>query len=127
MKLIYAPNVCFLYKPCNLASSSLEKEIDKLKYKIIQRENITSGGESVGVIISGDNFKTRYVGNYLNIKDTIIESPTILQVSAGVLSALKYILNNPKDGLLLPENLETEEIIKYTLPYLKNIESFEID
>ena len=127
MKLIYAPNVYFLYKPCNLASSSLEKEIDELKYKIIQRGNITSGGESVGVIISGDNFKTRYVGNYLNIKDTTIENPTILQVSAGVLSALKYILNNPNEGLLLPENLDTKEILEYALSYLKSIESFEID
>ncbi len=115
----YAPDMYFVYKPCDLALKSIIKHDLNNKIQLILKENMISGGEAVGIVAIGDNFKTRYVGNYLDIKDTFFETPTILQVSIGCLSAIKYIRNHPNEGFLFPEYTNVNEVLEYAQKYMK--------
>ena len=81
------------------------------KYHVIRKEEIISGGESVGMILSGENFQTRYFGNYLR-NENAAESATAVQVSASLFAAYKYIQNHPRLGMLFPEEVDHREVLK---------------
>lgn len=123
---IYAPTIFFMYSPCNLADLSLQfsQESPSCNGQIIRKQDLTAGGETVGLLLQGSGFPDRYIWNTLTMEDTANETPTILQVSASVFAALKYIMQHPDRGVLLPEDLPTDEVIEYALPYLKHIESY---
>ncbi|MFA5502988.1 MAG: saccharopine dehydrogenase NADP-binding domain-containing protein [Bacilli bacterium] len=124
----YKPAVHFVYAPCPYAIRSVEE--NSLNYPkkmhLIQKNEIVSGGESVGIILQGKKFKTRYYGNYLKNEETD-EVATITQVSAGAYAAFKYMLNHRDLGLLFPEELDELEIMKYASKYLKSFASFECE
>lgn len=122
----YKPSVYFVYSPCNYAIASIKdcKKRQLSRSHLITKDEIVSGGESVGVIIRGKRFKTRYFGNYLKTTD-IEETATILQVSAGAFSSFKYMLNHPNEGMLFPEELDEEEVLATAKKYLKEYISTE--
>ena len=122
----YKPTVHFVYSPCDYALKSvIDLKLSKpLKWHLIQKNEIVSGGESVGVILQGNHFQTRYYGNYLR-NDEIDEVATIAQVSAGAYAAFAYMLNHKNEGMLFPEELDEEEILKTAEKYLKKYLSLE--
>ncbi len=122
----YKPSVYFVYSPCDYSMRSIEtnEDINLLKDHLINKKEIISGGESVGIIIQGKRFKTRYYGNYLKTND-LDESATIIQVSAGAFSAFKYMMNHPNEGMLFPEELDEKEVLGYAEKYLKSYISIE--
>ena len=109
----YAPTVYFVYSPGDYAKRSLSENADRKvkKYHVIRKEEIISGGESVGMILSGENFQTRYFGNYLR-NENAAESATAVQVSASLFAAYKYIQNHPRLGMLFPEEVDHREVLK---------------
>lgn len=124
-KIVYKPTIVFSYRPCDLALTSLTKIKNNNYLRPINTNLITqivSGGESVGVILSGKYFKTRYYGNSININDLKnkfpFETPTIIQVSASCIAGLKYIINNQKLGLCFPEDLPHNDILQLASKYL---------
>ena len=61
---------------------------------LIKKEEISSGGESVGIIIQGKRFKTRYYGNYLNNNDTD-DVVTVFQVGVSAYAAFEIHKKSP--------------------------------
>lgn len=122
----YKPTVHFLYSPCDYAIKSVEnfKFNPPEKMHLITKEEILGGGESVGIIIQGKNFKSRYFGNFLNSNE-IKESATILQVSASAYAAFVYMQKHPNEGMLFPEEMNENELLKTTKIYLKDYISVE--
>lgn len=122
----YRPNVHFVYSPSKYAYNSIInfKYSAPKKMHLITKDEIVSGGESVGIIIQGKRFKTRYFGNYL---DTTLlkESATILQVSASSYAAFIYMLKHNKEGLLFPEDMDEDELLDSAKEYLKEYLSLE--
>lgn len=96
------------------------------KFHIIKKSEIIKGGESVGIILQGLRFKTRYFGNYLDGKG-LNTTATILQVSAGVYSAFCYMLKHTREGLLFPEDTDEKEILNSAKKYLKSYDTFVCD
>jgi homospermidine synthase len=46
------------------------------------------------------------------------QNATTLQVAASVLAATLWMLDNPNEGVLLPDQLPHEAILEYAKPYL---------
>ena len=126
-KLVYKPTAFFVYRPCDLALSSLKAEykhnFSGSSEHLISLPEIASGGEAVGIILDGENFKTRYFGNKLEVP-LAHDTPTILQVSASAFAAFRYMLDYPDQGFLLPEELDDEKVLAYAKPYLKEYITF---
>lgn len=129
-KVNYRPNIRFVYRPNEYAIKTglqMYINIDKhLKDCLLTYKQIARYGEEVGVYIKGDNFKSNYVGNYVDIKDIKNESPTIIQVTASLFSAIKYIMLHKNEGVLFPEELDVDEIMNYIKKYLFDISEKEV-
>ena len=70
----------------------------------------------------GHHYNSWWTGTSLSIEEArrIVpgQNATTVQVAAGVLSAMEWMLENPKKGLLLPDDLPHEYILKRAKPYL---------
>jgi len=128
-KLLYKPSVFFVYKPSDAAAGSVHLMVARGERKpnktiLITRDRMAFGGEAVGIVLRGREFPDRYVGNYLDLADTVVDNPTIMQVAAPSYAAFKYMKAHPREGLLFPENLDPNEMMEYALPYFKRYDSF---
>lgn len=126
-KSLYRPTVYFSYRPNELAVQALVKVKQSAyqKPKAFKKldETLVSGGEYVGVIINSQTHGAYYYGSGLELdvlkRDYPKETPTIIQVTATAVSAFKWMLKNPQLGLVLPEKLPEDEILKDAQKYLK--------
>ena len=116
----------FVYASCTEARNSViaNKKEQFPKYKLLNRDSLIGGGESVGIIIQGKRFSTRYFGNYLNSPD-LDETATVRQVSASAVAAFQYMIAHSNEGLLFPEDIESNEILDLARPYLQDYISCE--
>jgi len=92
-------------------------------FKVFDGKNIT-GHDSVGcTIFCGEQKVDRifWCGSILSTSDKIVKSeytPTIVQVAAGVLSGLSYIIEHPNLGWIEPTDLDTDYMIEKAEPLL---------
>jgi homospermidine synthase len=131
----YRPTVHYAYCPCDAATASLH-ELRMRDYKAherrrIMRDDIVSGRDEMGCLLMGHDYKVWWVGSLLDIEETRRLVPgqnaTTLQVAAGVLGALYWIIRNPRAGVRLPDHLPHEEIMEVALPYLGPFVSKPVD
>lgn len=117
----------FIYSACGQATESLSRNryLKAPQYKLLTRDKLLSGGESVGVIIQGSNFNTRYFGNYYDSMRLKYETATVYQVSSSVLAALCYIRSHPSEGFIFPEDVDADEILDSALAFLGSYVSCE--
>ncbi|MGN0346704.1 MAG: saccharopine dehydrogenase NADP-binding domain-containing protein [Lachnospiraceae bacterium] len=122
----YKPTAYFVYSPSEQAFQSVLSSIssEKVQYHLFTKNEYIDGGESVGIILQGKHFKTRYYGNYLE-STGLPETATVLQVSASAFAAYCFLLENPSCGLLFPEELPHTEILSCAKKYLKEYISTE--
>lgn len=116
----YKPTVYFVYSPCEIAERTALscRNLNEAGYEILEQRTYKSGGESIGIIIQGKRFETRYYGNYLDGQG-LSETATVLQVSASAYAAYRYMLKHPDSGLLFPEDLPHKETLSIARKYLK--------
>lgn len=91
-----------------------------------------SGYDKVGSMLFFENNRGWWSGSIMDEYDAMIlfknkYGPTILQVAAGVISCFKWLCNNPNSGNKWAENLDTESIIKDSIPYLGRVWSDFVD
>jgi len=135
--IIYKPSVYYIYHPCNDAYLSLDElkersEIFQLNTRLLTTE-IIDGKDIIGLTLFLENKNVYWIGSTLDINESRelfdnqinhLINATILQVIAGIFSGLVHIieLNNKKiyNGLMEPDDLPYNELIKYQLPFLGN-------
>ncbi|MDR1694706.1 MAG: saccharopine dehydrogenase NADP-binding domain-containing protein [Lactobacillaceae bacterium] len=117
--LRYRPTVYFCYRASDLGMESLRKAAlngyEEPKNMQLVKKGIVEGTEYVGVLIMGNKFKSRWVGNCLTLdwinKHFPGQTPTILQVSVPAVSAVSYMVENRNKGINYPDDLPYEEIV----------------
>ncbi len=120
----YAPSVIFVYRPCELAISSVRRSdaallhTDTYQFMPITNDRMISGTEAVGVTVEGERFTPVYVGVAPKYDKDAFETPSVLEVSATVYAAMRYISKHPLEGVLYPEYLDVDEILSYTERFL---------
>ena len=116
----YKPTTYFVYSPSKIAEASAARcrANDIIKCQIMNRDEIIAGGESVGIIVQGERFHSRYFGNYLDNTD-LHETATVRQVSASAYAAFRYMLQNTEEGVLMPEDLPHKDLLATAKKYLK--------
>ena len=131
----YRPTVHYAYCPCDSAIVSLhELEMRQLvlqdKLRILEDE-IISGRDELGVLLMGHDFQSWWVGSLLSIEEARQLAPhqnaTTLQVAASVLSAMAWMIEHPREGVLVPDDLPHEQILARAKPYLGPYISIPVD
>ncbi len=134
-KAIYRPTVHYAYLPCEYAVASLD-EIREQGYVMherwrIMRDEIVCGYDELGVLLMGHDFQSWWCGTILDIDEARRLVPgqnaTTLQVAGSVVAAVVWMIENPRRGVLLPDQLPHDEILATARPYLGKVISIPID
>jgi homospermidine synthase len=134
-KVIYRPTVHYAYCPSDAAINSLHelemRQFHLQKKQRILADEIIAGEDQLGVLLMGHDFNAWWCGSLLDIHTARRLVPhqqaTTLQVAISVVAAAMWMLKNPRRGFLLPDDLDHEEILKISLPYLKPFISRPVD
>jgi len=133
--VVYRPTVHYAYMPCHEALSSLV-ELKARRYQIqpklrIMTDEITSGKDILGALLMGHKYNSWWTGTSLSIEKTRELAPgqnaTTLQVAAGVVSAIRFMIENPKKGICLPDDLPHDFVLNIAKPYLGDFISEQSD
>jgi homospermidine synthase len=134
-RAVYRPTVHYAYMPCDNAILSLyELTMRNLKLQPklrIMSNEITGGMDELGVLLMGHGLTTYWTGSQLDIHETrqLVQdqNATTLQVAAGVLGGLVFMIRNPWKGILVPDELPYREILDVAGRYLGSCPSVRSD
>jgi len=94
-------------------------------------DEIIDGRDELGVLLMGHDFKSWWCGSLLDIHEARRLVPhqqaTTLQVAISVVSAAIWMIKNPKKGFLLPDDINHEDILEVSIPYIKPFVSQAVD
>lgn len=98
------------------------------KERVMMKE-IESGRDELGVLLMGHKKGAYWYGSNLTIDAAREASPynnaTSLQVCSGVLSGVVWSLQNPRRGMVEPEEIDDfENILDISKPYLGELDGF---
>ncbi len=121
----YQPTVMFAYRPCDEAFEALHdpntNPLGQDNHVIIAE--VESGVDELGILVLRENSKEVYwYGSTLDIheaRDLVpLSNATSLQVAAGVLGGLVWVLENPRQGLVAAEDADHHRVLEVAKPYL---------
>jgi homospermidine synthase len=128
-RVIYRPTVHYAYHPCDDAVLSIH-ELSGRNWHMqaserVIRDEITTGTDELGVLLMGHSKGAYWYGSRLSIEEARELAPynnaTSLQVVAGVLAGMSWVLDNPCAGVVEPDILDHDAILKVALPYLGKV------
>lgn len=130
----YRPTVYYAYKPCALAESWLTSWSARHFAQPTRLQglesSLTSGTDELGVLMLGD-FGMFWIGSTLSLAEARTIAPyntaTTLQVVAGILGALSWMLQNPKEGVVEAEAMDSALVLEEAEPYLGKFWSTSVD
>ena len=132
---IYRPTVHYAYCPTDCAINSLH-ELEMRGYKMQEKQRIMSdeiidGRDELGVLLMGHDFKSWWTGSVLDIhtarKLVPHQQATVLQVAVSAVAAAKWMIQNPRKGFNLPDDIDHEFILNVSMPYIKPFVSQPVD
>ncbi len=125
----YRPTVHYTYHPCDAAVLSVHelagKNWNEQTEKRIIVDEITSGMDELGVLLMGHERGAYWYGSQLSIGEARSLAPynnaTGLQVTAAVLGGVVWAIENPRRGIVEPEEMDFERVLEVAGPYLGNV------
>jgi homospermidine synthase len=122
----FRPTVHYAYHPCDDAVLSLHELAGKNWHpqaeKRLMMDEITAGVDELGVLLMGHAKGAYWYGSQLSIDEARRLAPhnnaTSLQVTATVLAGMIWAMENPRRGLVEPEELDFARILEICQPYL---------
>jgi homospermidine synthase len=129
---IYRPTVLYAYMPCDATIASLHElrarnYVLQPKLRIMSDREIVSGADILGALLMGHPYKSWWTGSILPIDEAKKLAPgqnaTTIQVALGVVSAVMWMIRNPKKGFCLPDDLPHEFVLDIAKPYLGEFRS----
>ena len=127
--LRYRPTVHYAYHPCDDAVSSVHELAGK-NWKLQERkrvlmDEIQDGIDELGVLLMGHAKGAYWYGSRLSIDEARRLAPynnaTTLQVSCSVLAAMVWAIENPRRGVVDPDEMDFERALEIAAPYLGEV------
>jgi homospermidine synthase len=128
---LYRPTVHYAYCPSDAAISSvLELRMRNWQMQSRQRilnDEIIGGSDELGVLLMGHPFRSWWTGSLLSIDETraIVDhqNATTLQVAGSIIAAVTWMIENPEEGVRVPDDLPWREVLKVASRYLGTMHS----
>jgi homospermidine synthase len=120
--------VHYAYHPCDDAVLSLHELAGRQwraqEKKRLMRDDIASGRDELGVLLMGEQ-GTYWYGSRLTTAEARSLAPfnsaTTLQVCAPVVAGMAWAMRNPESGIVEPDDLPHDEMLRMTRPYLGEV------
>jgi homospermidine synthase len=125
-KAIYRPTAHYAYCPCDSAIVSLYelrgRDYDLQPRIRIMTDEIISGADILGALVMGHPFQSWWCGTDLDIDESRRLVPhqnaTTMQVAISVVAASMWMIENPRRGLCVPDDLPHDYVLGISKPYL---------
>jgi len=125
-KAIYRPTVHYAYCPADVAIASLN-ELRGYDYELppnirIMNDEITGGSDILGALLMGHAYNSWWIGSDLSIEESRRLVPhqnaTTMQVAISVVAAAMWMMENPNQGVVVPDDLPHDYVLDVAMPYL---------
>lgn len=128
-RVVYRPTVHYAYHPCDDAVLSLHEMAGRgwvpQHHARIIRDDVVSGMDELGVLLMGNERGVYWFGSRLGIEQARALVPhnnaTSLQVAAGILAGTVWAIQHPDAGIVEPDDLGHEDIMRVARPYLGDV------
>lgn len=125
-RVLYRPTVHYAYHPCDDAVLSVHELAGKnwhlQAHRRLLMEEIVGGIDELGVLLLGHPRGAYWYGSQLSVEEARKLAPhnnaTSLQVCAAVLAGLVWGLENPRSGVVEPDEMDFERVLEIARPYL---------
>ena len=85
-------------------------------------DEITSGADILGALVMGHPYQSWWCGSDLDIEESRRLVPhqnaTTMQVAISVVAACMWMLENPRRGVCVPDDLPHDYVLEISKPYL---------
>lgn len=128
-QISYRPTCHYAYHPCDAAVLSL-LELAGRNWCVQERQRlildeVIGGADELGVLLMGHAKGAYWYGSRLGIEQARRLAPhnnaTSLQVVAGVLAALVWVIEQPWEGIVEADEIDFRRAIEVASPYLGEI------
>ena len=125
-KAVYRPTVHYAYCPCDAAVASLN-ELRGCNYELqdklrIMSDEITGGEDILGALIMGHSYNSWWTGSNLSIQESRRLVPhqnaTTMQVACSITAAVSWMIENPEEGIKVPDELPHDYVLGIARTYL---------
>ncbi len=128
-RVVYRPTSHYAYHPCNDAVLSVHELAGRNWHiqasKRILMDEITDGVDELGVLLAGHARNAYWYGSQLAIGEARSLAPfnsaTSLQVTSAALAGMIWAIENPKRGLVEPDDIDYERALAICRPYLGSL------
>lgn len=121
----YWPTVCFAYRPSDqtmesLKSLTVENHRDRVDRLLLN--DIEGGRDELGVFMMTEAHGSYWLGSRLDIRKARDINPdssaTSLQVAAGVVAGMCWVVSSPSEGVVEPEDIiDFDYVLSIAEPY----------
>jgi len=125
---MYRPSAYYAYHPCKKAMRMIgrlrngEIRLHEINKAVMQRP--TSGQDELGALLIHDTGAYWY-GSTLTVEQARSlashNNATSLQVTATIVASLKWMLQHPYEGVIEPEDVDHNFILKESMAYLGHV------
>jgi homospermidine synthase len=128
-RVLYRPTCHYAYHPCEDAVLSNHEMggknwIAQSKYRILMDE-VFEGADELGALLMGHAKGAYWYGSRLSIEEARKLAPynnaTSLQVAAGVMAGVIWAMENPKNAIVDPDDMNFRRILDLANPYLGDV------
>ena len=124
--VVYRPTVHYAYHPCDDAVLSIFEYCGRgftmQPRTRLLRDEIVDGIDELGVLLCGHPRGVYWYGSRLSTQQARALAPfnnaTTMQTAAGALGGMVWALDNPGRGVVEPEALDHERVLRVAEPYL---------
>lgn len=128
-RTLYRPTVHYAYHPCDAAVLSVHEFAGRnwrlQRHKRLIIDEITEGIDELGVLLMGHAKGAYWYGSQLSIQEARNLVPynnaTSLQVTVAVLAGVVWTLENPRRGIVEPDEIDYERCMAIMRPYLGKV------
>ncbi len=128
-ELVYRPTVHYAYHPCDDAVMSVHELAGRnwhqqSSQRLLMNE-IVDGTDELGVLLAGHKNGAYWFGSQLSCAHARELAPynnaTSIQVCVSVLAGIVWALENPKRGIVEPEEMDFQRALEICKPYLGHL------
>jgi homospermidine synthase len=127
--VLFRPTVHYAYHPCDDAVLSIHELAGKnwamQREKRLMMKEVIAGVDELGVLLLGHAKTCFWYGSQLSIEEARTLCPhnnaTSLQVTITVLAGMIWALENPRSGVVEPDEIDFRRILEICRPYLGNM------
>jgi homospermidine synthase len=125
----YRPTVHYAYHPCDDAVLSVHelagKNWNPQKTQRLMMDEIVTGIDELGVLLMGHQRGAYWYGSQLSCDEARALVPhnnaTSLQVTVAVLAGIVWAIENPRAGIVEPDEMDFARMLEICLPYLGTV------